>query len=367
MRNIVICCDGTGNEIKENLSNVLKLYQIADRNKDQVVFYDAGIGTIGRLNGWTKFRDLVSEIAQGATGQGLDQNVLDAYKFLVLNYQKGDKVFLFGFSRGAYTVRVLAGFIKALGLIKPEQLNLSNYALKWYKSISETGEFEHIWRFSEITKARDITIHFLGVWDTVSSYFRPNGKIKSLGFTKKKFPYTINNDAIKMVRHAVAIDEKRKVFPADLWGSDKRFKSNRFDPSPEVQDVKEVWFAGVHSDVGGGYPETESALAKIPLKWMIVEAVEAGLRISELRYKRLVLGDKSKRSSRIYVAPDPMGMQHDSYKFPLKLLGSHIRKIPKRSLVHESVKLRKDKLNHKYNPVNLNIDDIQWELEKELT
>ena len=159
-KNIVICCDGTGNEIKENLSNVLKLYQIADRNNDQIVFYDSGIGTIGRQNGWTKFRDIATEIAHGATGQGLDQNVLDAYRFLVLNYKKDDRIFLFGFSRGAYTVRVLAGFIRALGLLHPEQLNLANYALKWYKSISDTGEFKHIWRFSEITKAKILLFIF---------------------------------------------------------------------------------------------------------------------------------------------------------------------------------------------------------------
>ena len=138
----------------------------------------------------------------------------------------------------------------------------------------------------------------------------------------------------------MAIDEKRKVFPADLWGPDKQFKSNPFDRTPEEQDVKEVWFAGVHSDVGGGYPESESSLAKVPLKWMIVEAVKAGLEISKSRYKRLVLGNASKQSSRKYVAPDPNGLQHDSFKFPLKLLGTHVREIPKNAFVHETVRLR---------------------------
>lgn len=365
-RNIVICCDGTGNEIESDLSNVLKLYQISDRDDDQVVFYDSGIGTIGRQNGWTKFRDSAKEVVSGATGQGLDQNVLDAYRFLVSTYQEGDQVFLFGFSRGAYTVRVLAGFIRALGLLHPEQLNLANYALKWYKGISITGEFDNIWRFSEITKARDITIHFLGVWDTVSSVFRPNGKLLSFGFTKKKFPYTVNNDVIKIVRHAVAIDEKRRVFPADLWGGKRQFKSHKFDRTPEDQDVKEVWFAGVHSDVGGGYPESESGLGKIPLNWMVVEAVEAGLRISKSRYGRLVLGNSMKGSKRKYVEPDPNGVKHNSYKYPLKILGAHIRQIPKGAHVHESVKSRINEQENNYQPKNLDINHIEWVMDKDI-
>ena len=96
-KNIVICCDGTGNEIKEELSNVLKLYQLSTRGVDQACFYDPGVGTIGRLNNWTKFRDKIHEVLTGATGYGLDENVIDAYSFLAGTYEDGDNIFLFGF------------------------------------------------------------------------------------------------------------------------------------------------------------------------------------------------------------------------------------------------------------------------------
>ncbi|TNE64582.1 MAG: DUF2235 domain-containing protein [Alphaproteobacteria bacterium] len=360
-KNIIVYCDGTGNEIEEDLSNVLKLYQISTRDEEQVVFYDSGVGTIGKSNTWTKLRDKVGEIATGATGYGIDENVLDAYRFLAEQYVKGDKIFIFGFSRGAYTARVLAGFIRALGLLHPAQLNLLPYAQKWYKHVSDTGDFSSVWRFSEVTNSRMVRIHFLGVWDTVSSVFRPNGKLLSVGLTNKLYPYTVNNDAVKIVRHAVAIDEKRKTFKADLWGDKKLYKSNPFDPSPEPQDVKEVWFAGVHSDIGGGYPESESALAKIPLKWMVSEAVKAGLKISKSRYKRLVLGEPRTGSKRVYVAPNKLGKAHESFESFWRLMGKHMRAIPDGALVHESVRDRLLNASPAYAANNLDTSKCVWE------
>lgn len=104
-KNIVICCDGTGNEIEADSSNVLKLYRLLDKNDKQTVFYDPGIGTIGTQNAWFHYTQQIRQVFSLATGSGLDKNVLDTYRFLVEHYRPDDRIFLFGFSRGAYTVK----------------------------------------------------------------------------------------------------------------------------------------------------------------------------------------------------------------------------------------------------------------------
>ena len=132
-KNIVICCDGTGNEISENISNVLKLYRClrkTDKTKPrQLVFYDPGVGTVTEPTTWHRWKSDINLVLGLATGYGLDDNVLAAYEFLVDNYRPGDQIYLFGFSRGAYTVRVLAGLIHKVGLISPEQANLAGSGL----------------------------------------------------------------------------------------------------------------------------------------------------------------------------------------------------------------------------------------------
>src|SRR4051794_15358558 len=140
MRNIIICCDGTGNEISENISNVLKLYRCLRKTEKtqprQLVFYDPGVGTLARPDPWHRLKQNFNAILGLATGYGLDDNVLAAYAFLVANYQDGDQIYLFGFSRGAYTVRVLAGLIHTVGLIAPQQVNLAGSGLIAYKQFS---------------------------------------------------------------------------------------------------------------------------------------------------------------------------------------------------------------------------------------
>src|SRR5690349_16760904 len=128
-RNIVILCDGTGNEINENISNVLKLYRCLRKTPKtqprQLVYYDPGVGTLSQPGTWNRWRQNFNLVLGLATGYGLDDNVLAAYEFLVNHWQEGDRIYLFGFSRGAYTVRVLAGLIHKIGLIAPEQINLA--------------------------------------------------------------------------------------------------------------------------------------------------------------------------------------------------------------------------------------------------
>src|SRR6267142_2800884 len=200
MRNIIICCDGTGNEISENISNVLKLYRCLRKTEKtqprQLVFYDPGVGTLERPDPWHKLKQDFNAILGLATGYGLDDNVLAAYAFLVHNYQHGDAIYLFGFSRGAYTVRVLAGLIHKIGLITPEQVNLAGSGLIAYKQFSSDeapklrarltsfadagaedavppSPFDNAAQFARITSSRWPTIRFLGVWDTVASVIVP--------------------------------------------------------------------------------------------------------------------------------------------------------------------------------------------------
>ena len=258
-RNIVICCDGTNNQYKhgEN-TNVYRLYSSLVRDENQIIFYDPGIGAVGAYNAMTSCLSWLQRIMGLAFGYGLRKNVFEAYAFLMQNYQKGDNVFFYGFSRGAYTVRVLAGMIKKIGLLYPDNQNMLDEAFRLF------GVKDN-WRESAGFKrsfGRECPIHFLGLWDTVSSV----GSI----WSPKTFPYTARNNAVKNVRHAMAIDEKRAFFRQNLWNETKTFKG---------QDIRQVWFAGVHSDVGGGYLEQESGLAKISLEWMLVESKEFGLRV----------------------------------------------------------------------------------------
>ena len=142
-RNIVILCDGTGNEISENISNVLKMYRCLRKTPKtqprQLVYYDPGVGTLAQPSTWNKWKQNFKLVLGLATGYGLDDNVLGAYQFLVNHWQEGDRIYLFGFSRGAYTVRVLAGLIHKIGLISPEQANLAGSGLVAYKQYSGTG------------------------------------------------------------------------------------------------------------------------------------------------------------------------------------------------------------------------------------
>jgi len=319
-KNIVICCDGTSNEIKENLSNVLKLFRTLRKSKEQIVFYDPGIGTLSSSDAWSRLKNRVHQIFGLATGYGLDTNILDSYRFLIENYEEGDRIYMFGFSRGAYTVRALAGFIRLIGLLEKPQQNLCEYALIAYKMAAEKGDFEIAYQFERITQARHVPIKFIGVWDTVSSVIAP--RLSRLYFPRQlTLPYTKTNSLVEVFRHARAIDERRRMFRLNRWDEPQTFKPNPFDPAePVFQDIKQVWFAGDHSDVGGGYPELQSGLAKYPLAWMIDEAEAHGLLVNTAMVNHLVLGQERRGARRNYVAPDASAELHNSLKLGWRVL-----------------------------------------------
>ena len=267
MANLVICADGTWNKPEEDLkkdfpTNVLKLARAVTPsigNIKQHVFYDWGLGTYH------------NQFIAGVTGSGIQKNILDGYRYIVQNYNPGDKLFLFGFSRGAYTVRALSGLINNCGIIKRSDANLINEAWRIYKSPSKkncpSGSAANEFRNKYSHPSRDV--HLVGVWDTVGALGIPFSLMGLFSHHDEFYDLKMGSN-IKFARHALAIDEQRVDFEPTIWASNKKV------------DLKQVWFAGAHCDVGGSYPpdkKTDNSAADVPLKWMIEEAQTAGLNV----------------------------------------------------------------------------------------
>ena len=261
-RRLVVCCDGTWNTPeKENVTNVVSVARAVkprdDQRNHQVVFYDWGIGTGNFLN----------RLVGGVTGKGLDRNIRDGYRFLVHNFLPGDRIYLLGFSRGAYTVRSLVGLIRNCGLLKKAHSGRIPEAFEIYRSTKPTmhPDASEAKAFAA-SHSRQVTIRFLGVWDTVGALGIP---IKS---TKRRVRYEFHDTRLSSIvdhaYHALAIDERRKSFSPTIWNT----KVGR-------RNTAQMWFAGVHSDVGGGYAN-DHGLADITLEWMVDRAEACGLQFN---------------------------------------------------------------------------------------
>ena len=237
--------------------------------------------------------------------------MIDAYRFLSQHYEPNDDIFLFGFNRGAYTIRVLAGLLHLVGLLRPDQLNVCGYLLSAYKRCAEVGDLRIAWEFRRVMLTQTVRIKFLGAWDTVASVIVPRPD-RMYYPSLQILPFTRTNPAVEVFRHAIAIDEKRRMFPIYPWNEGQEFKPNPFTKraSPVEQDIKQVWFCGVHADVGGGYPEAESGLSKYPLNWMVEEAKDKGLKINTAMQNHLVLGRPRAGSKQTYVPPDATAPIH---------------------------------------------------------
>jgi len=307
-KNIVICCDGTANEFARDNTNVLKLYSTLRHDETQCTYYHPGVGTMEPPGALTPIRRRVTRTLGLAVGAYLANDIRDAYVFLMNAYQPEDKVFLFGFSRGAYTVRALASLLKLYGLLRPGNDAMVPYAIRMMTAVSKAREkdrnrykqeideyFRLAARFKE-TMARVCEPWFVGVWDTVSSV----GWIEN----PLRLPFSANNPDIHVGRHAIAIDEKRAFFRTNRWISKAEAETKRREQGP--RDLLQVWFPGVHCDVGGGYPEAESGLSKLALEWMLDEAEPHGLAVDAER-RRDVLGGRQP-----FVKPDPNGYLHES-------------------------------------------------------
>ncbi|HXA17066.1 MAG TPA: DUF2235 domain-containing protein [Thermoanaerobaculia bacterium] len=278
MSSIILCCDGTWNSADQEkkkvevngkateelcVTNVLKLAcRVAKKKADgslQIVYYDQGVGT----------GNLADRIGGGAFGDGLEGNINDAYRFLVANYEPGDSIYLFGFSRGAYTARSIAGMIRRCGILRRDAVRQYPDAKILYRSGVKSDNPAAVTFKNAYAIEPDTPIQCVGVWDTVGALGIP---LRAFGaWNQKEFQFldTSLSRAVKFAFHALAIDEHRHPFLPTLWES---------QPDPG-QMVQQVWFAGAHSDVGGGYPE--HGLSDIAYDWMMASAKTAGLEFDE--------------------------------------------------------------------------------------
>ena len=346
-KNIVILFDGTSNEIAADRTNILRLFGVLKRTPTQIVYYNPGVGTFGAPNAWSRAYRKSIEVWGLATGWGLDQNVKEAYRFIVDNYEHAphdsDRIHIFGFSRGAYTARVLAGFIHALGIVSRHHVNLIDYAYRTYKGISDNeakaggaagateedapSAFASMRLYERTLKTYRPKIKLLGLFDTVASIIETGKWAPQL----RTLPFTRKNPSVEWVRHAMAIDERRTMFNPMSWTPGQEYWGGPFRPKePSPQNLKEVWFAGVHGDIGGGYPEKQSGIIKIPLEWMISETRQTGLDYIEPAVKAVVLGINSK-PNQDYVAPNAEADPHVSMNAGWRLLEYVPRRVPETS------------------------------------
>jgi uncharacterized protein (DUF2235 family) len=251
-KRIIFCADGTWDKVA-NKTNVYKIDKAIAVNADQLAFYDDGVGADGTP---------LEKLAGGAFGLGLYQKVMDGYTKIAHSYEKDDEIFIFGFSRGAYTARSLAGMIAICGL--PTTAFDNNLVDKAFEAYRERDERQAILAGLAKYGLYDASIKMVGVWDTVGSLGIPAlfGRVDPVLYG---FLDTGLHPDVKNAYHALAIDERRAEFPPTLWTS---------QPQPD-QTIEQVWFTGVHCDVGGSYPET--GLSDITLSWMMQKAKNLGL------------------------------------------------------------------------------------------
>ena len=274
MKRIIVCCDGTwnkpGNKDRGQLveTNVEKMYDSIETKQStvkQVKYYGQGVGTS---------YSITDQLLGGGMGEGIDRNIQDAYKFLMWTYEPGDEIYFFGFSRGAYTVRSLAGLIRNCGILKPQFLPLVSEAYHLYRDRSEITHpdsdlmiaFRNSYGIEQATP-----IKFLGVWDTVGALGIP---LSWFSWWNRKYQFhdVKLSSQIKYAYHALAIDEQRKSFAPTLWETTS-------GKSASMQTSEQVWFPGTHSNVGGGY--VDCGLSNITLKWMIDKARDTGLEFDD--------------------------------------------------------------------------------------
>ncbi|TCD62857.1 hypothetical protein EIP91_006338 [Steccherinum ochraceum] len=296
-RTLVLFFDGTGDQFDGDNSNVVQFLAMLkkDNNNEQLVYYQTGIGTYGGEGFATPVAKAVSMTLDSMLAWNLPTHVKDGYAFLMQNYTEGDKICIFGFSRGAYTARALAGMLQKVGLLPVCNHQQLPFAFDMYARQDEDGlKLGHMFKK---TFSRTVHVEFLGVWDTVAS----------VGVIPQYLPFIHENTGVRHLRHALALDERRvKFLPQYCVAPDpkgeqhaQRHLFKRSKPTHQATlskayedlinaqnaafkpDVKEVWFAGVHTDVGGGsVPNgTRYSLARIPLRWMIRECFKCNTGI----------------------------------------------------------------------------------------
>lgn len=331
-KNIVICLDGTSNRVRgERNTNVVRLFGLLDLDdrSRQVAYYDPGVGTFSSPGAWTPLARTASRTAGLLFGAGLRQNLGEAYCFLMQVYEPGDELFVFGFSRGAYTARALTGMLDVFGVFRQGAENLVPYAVAEYARQQPKGRDkpDGDWRtcrsYASLFGAdprRDghAKVHFVGLWDTVKAA----GNL----WRELRWPYTRQLPHARTVRHAIALDEVRRPY--------RTYLVSPTDPDHLIrekeQDIQQVWFPGVHSDIGGGLAEDDGpALADLSLAWITREAREVGLLVRPKRYDKVQQVPAEAATATLH----RMGRWWS-------VLGPGRREVPAGALVHASVLAR---------------------------
>jgi uncharacterized protein (DUF2235 family) len=319
MKRLIVCCDGTWNRPDQldqgvaaptNVAKIaLALAEQDDAGNPQLLHYQPGVGTRRR-----------ERLLGGGFGVGLSRNVQDCYRFLVDHYEPGDKLYFFGFSRGAFTARSTVGLVRNCGILRPAERHRIKQAYALYRHPDRDTEPAGIAAelFRRSYSCSDVFVDFVGVWDTVGALgipidgFRPPLLSKLWTFHDTKLSRYVLH-----AYHAIAIDERRRPFRPTLWVKQS---------DAGEQKLEQVWFAGVHCDVGGGY--RDPSLSEIPLLWMAGKARDCGLAFKPdhlvVREPRL---ESAARRSGIEVAPDPAGKLSDSRTRFYRLLPSYDRKL----------------------------------------
>ncbi|MFO0864442.1 MAG: DUF2235 domain-containing protein [Gemmataceae bacterium] len=273
-RKLVLCFDGTWNhpaddripadlQVESNARRLFESVLVGDLVPDQIKFYDEGVGVrwYERLTG-------------GLFGLGLDRNLLDGYRWLARNFNEGDRIYLFGYSRGAYTARSLVGMIHKCGLLLSPTAKKLDKAYELYRTRTYSFDSREAQAF-RVRFSQPARIRFVGVFDTVGALGIPLDSFSGFNRSNYQFHDVEISELVDEACHAVALDEHRKTFNATLW-QPKR---------PSDVRLEQRWFVGCHSDIGGGVPERR--LSDIPLRWMQLKAIEAGLVLNPQEIPRL--------------------------------------------------------------------------------
>jgi uncharacterized protein (DUF2235 family) len=254
----VLCLDGTNNYPDGGYTNIQRLFRMLKRDDEQLTYYQPGVGTLEPESVTTGLAKRALMTIDSMSAIYIERHVCAAYRYLMENWQQGDALYLFGFSRGAFAVRVLAGMLTRVGLLHRGFDEMVPFAWKAYVAPWRHGDDAGV-RFQRHYGRYIKEIRFIGLFDSVSAVGLP--------WIPKRFSYTFHNPRVRCVRHALALDERRAMFVQNRWAD---YESNK-------TDVRQVWFAGNHADVGGGYRDSEAGLSLIALAWMQREAKAAEL------------------------------------------------------------------------------------------
>lgn len=325
MKRLVLCCDGTwstpdqerdGKACPTNVTKVAMAVAPEGDGTAQLMFYQPGVGTaVGeRLRG-------------GAFGWGLSKGVKDVYRFVVDNYEPGDELFFFGFSRGAYMARSTVGLIRNAGILRRENAGRIKQAYALYRSRTAKPRATESELFRRSFSHGEASIRFLGVWDTVGALGIPLSRnpLTALFNRRWQFHDVELSRSVQAAYQALAIDETRRPFQAAVWDQ---------DPDAHDQILEQVWFAGCHSDVGGGFADT--ALSDVALGWMVDRARASGLVFRDGAFVWPHAGRRVPDADDGFV-PDPRGHLHDSSRGAARLLGRVVRPVGSRPAGREAV------------------------------